>query len=119
MYRAGLESILGIRREGQLLRIDPNIPGDWSGFEVVLTLEDTIYTICVENISGAPGSVTQAELDGEPVTPTEAGFCVPLDGKAHRFLLRMSRLRRSDSSLSAIDPSLLPCLTEETEKKAG
>src|SRR6185295_7499635 len=36
MYRAGLESILGIRVRGARLEIDPCIPGAWSGFSVAL-----------------------------------------------------------------------------------
>lgn len=39
MYRAGLEGLLGIRRQGAWLLIDPCIPVTWSGFEVSLEVE--------------------------------------------------------------------------------
>ena len=35
MYRAGLEAILGVTREGSLLRIKPCVPATWDGFEIV------------------------------------------------------------------------------------
>jgi len=34
MYRLGLEAILGLRRVGEALHIDPCIPRDWSGYEL-------------------------------------------------------------------------------------
>jgi cyclic beta-1,2-glucan synthetase len=47
MYRAGLEAILGIRREGKLLRIKPCIPGAWPGFNVSLNFAGTQYDIAI------------------------------------------------------------------------
>ena len=45
MYRAGLEAILGITREGGKLRIKPCIPANWPGFEANLTFGKTRYEI--------------------------------------------------------------------------
>ncbi len=45
MYRAGLEAILGVTREGPMLRIKPCIPGDWDGFEVAMQFGSTRYEI--------------------------------------------------------------------------
>jgi cyclic beta-1,2-glucan synthetase len=45
MYRAGLEAILGITREGDRLRIKPCIPVSWPGFEASLTFGKTRYDI--------------------------------------------------------------------------
>jgi cyclic beta-1,2-glucan synthetase len=38
MYRAGIEGILGIRREGDRIVVDPCIPADWPGFEATIQL---------------------------------------------------------------------------------
>ena len=35
MYRAGLESILGLRRRGDFFSVDPCIPSSWPGYEIV------------------------------------------------------------------------------------
>ncbi|PRM86866.1 cation tolerance protein CutA, partial [Aliarcobacter cryaerophilus] len=39
MYQAGIDGILGIRREGQLLLIAPNLPAHWPGFSATITLD--------------------------------------------------------------------------------
>ena len=39
MYRAGVEGILGIRREGAVLVVDPCIPAAWPGFEATVERE--------------------------------------------------------------------------------
>jgi cyclic beta-1,2-glucan synthetase len=83
MYRAGIEGILGIRREGSFLVIEPCIPDAWPGFEATVKIDATRYRIRVESIlPGAPG-VTRAVLDGAPIHTTEAWVRVPLDGNSH------------------------------------
>ncbi|WP_417532447.1 GH36-type glycosyl hydrolase domain-containing protein, partial [Marinobacter lipolyticus] len=47
MYRAGMEGILGIHREGKELTIQPCIPSDWPGFEVSVKVDETEYFIVV------------------------------------------------------------------------
>ena len=47
MYRAGIEGILGIRREGAILVIDPCIPPEWPGYDATLNVGDTRYDIRV------------------------------------------------------------------------
>ena len=64
MHRAGVESILGIRREGQVLVIDPCIPAEWPGFEARIVLGDACYTIKVAAEGTQGRGVTSATLDG-------------------------------------------------------
>ncbi len=45
MYRAGLEAILGVTREGNKLRVKPCIREDWRGFEVAVQFGGTVYQI--------------------------------------------------------------------------
>ncbi|MCO5734526.1 glucoamylase family protein [Rhizobium sp. SSA_523] len=54
LYRAAVEGILGIRREGQRLFIRPVLPSDWDGFSADLTLDDKVYKIVVRVENGEP-----------------------------------------------------------------
>jgi cyclic beta-1,2-glucan synthetase len=82
MYRAGLESILGLRRRGSTFAIDPCIPSSWPEYEIVWRFGRTRYEIAVSNPDRRCRGVAGAELDGRPVDPA----AVPLvdDGATHR-----------------------------------
>ncbi|UVC10461.1 protein ndvB [Rhizobium sp. TH2] len=47
LYRTAVEAILGIRREGPRIRIEPVLPSAWPGFEAVLVLDSVRYEIMV------------------------------------------------------------------------
>jgi cyclic beta-1,2-glucan synthetase len=83
LYRAGLESILGFRKRGLALAIDPCIPRDWKRFEIVYRHGDTPYRIAVENPDAVCRGVSSISLDG---TPLVEDALVPLsdDGLEHR-----------------------------------
>ncbi|MGO4333938.1 glucoamylase family protein [Labrys sp. KB_33_2] len=84
MYRAGVESILGIRREGAYLVIDPCIPAAWPGFEATVKIAATQYTIRVESPSDTGCNVVVAAvLDGAPLGCVKGYARVPLDGGMH------------------------------------
>jgi cellobiose phosphorylase len=87
MYRLGLEAILGVRRLGDKLHIDPCIPGLWSGYEMTYTFGKTSYRIFVDNPNGVNCGVKKIKLDGKILTGGE----VPLvdDGNNHSVHLRM------------------------------
>ena len=74
LYRAGVESILGIRRRGDHLVVAPCLPKSWPGYAATLTLDDTVYGIRVTN-SGGSGPVTRLAINGQ------AGLVI--DGAAH------------------------------------
>ncbi|MCF8499998.1 MAG: glycosyl transferase [Rhodospirillum sp.] len=83
MYRAGIEGILGLRREGTVLLIDPRIPDHWAGFEATIDMEGTHYDIRVDNPPSAVGRRPAATFDSQPLRPREGLFPVPLDGGTH------------------------------------
>ncbi|WP_393994005.1 GH36-type glycosyl hydrolase domain-containing protein [Xanthobacter oligotrophicus] len=64
MQRAGIESILGLRKEGNMLRLDPCIPRDWPDFELTVRHGSARYIIMVENPSGVSRGIAAATLDG-------------------------------------------------------
>ena len=97
MYRAGLEGILGIRREGDFLVVDPCIPSAWPGFEATVKIGGTRYEIRVDNPSGrgrlcgAPRDHrrSHALLDGLTVIDAEPCVRVPLDERTHTLLVSL------------------------------
>jgi cyclic beta-1,2-glucan synthetase len=53
MYRLAVESLLGLRREGDRLHIAPCLPADWPGFTLRYRYGETDYRISVLRDPGA------------------------------------------------------------------
>ena len=87
MYQAGLEWILGLRREGARLYLRPCIPEDWPEFTVRYWYGQTRYEIKVENPERKQTGGTYLELDGERLESIEDGIPLVNDGETHRVLL--------------------------------
>jgi len=87
MVRLGLEAILGLRRVGKVLQINPCIPKHWPGYEMTYRDGETWYQIRVENPGGVNRGVRQVTLDGEVLSGGE----VPLlgDGRQHKVRVLM------------------------------
>jgi cyclic beta-1,2-glucan synthetase len=81
MYRAGLESILGLRRTGPTFAVDPCIPTAWPGCHISWRHLDTQYEVSVSNPERRCRGVLEATLDGA-ATDHRA---IPLvnDGRVH------------------------------------
>jgi cyclic beta-1,2-glucan synthetase len=89
LYRVGLEWILGLRKRGDALLIDPCIPAEWPGFEVVYRHGDARYAITVENPDGVCRGVTAVTVDGKALAPGDA---VPLESDGeHRITVVLGR----------------------------
>jgi cyclic beta-1,2-glucan synthetase len=52
MYRLALESLLGVRREGNRLHLAPCLPEGWPGFKLRYRYRDTVYRIAVVRDEG-------------------------------------------------------------------
>jgi cyclic beta-1,2-glucan synthetase len=83
LYRAGLEWILGLRKRGLALRIDPCIPRGWKRFEITYRHGATAYRITVENPSGVCRGVSSIRVDGAAL-PGDALIPLSDDGGEHR-----------------------------------
>ena len=81
MYRAGLESILGLRRSGAEFEIDPCIPSTWSDCSISWRLGATRYEISIVNPQRRCRGIADATLDDAPADP----HAVPIrdDGATH------------------------------------
>jgi cellobiose phosphorylase len=82
MYRLGIEGILGLSRQGERLRIRPQIPSSWPGFEAVYRYGRSHYHIMVEN---GNGDEVQVWLDGKELPTAD----IPLqdDGREHEVVI--------------------------------
>ena len=78
MYRLALESLLGLRLEGDKLRLAPCLPANWPGFKLRYRYRDTLYHIAV--VRDESGSV-------EPPT-----HVIPLvdDRREHRLEVKIA-----------------------------
>jgi cyclic beta-1,2-glucan synthetase len=87
MYRLVLEAILGLRRTGNVLRIDPCIPKHWPSFEVNYRNGKTVYHIRGKNPDGLNRGVKQVTLDEKPLRDGE----IPLveDDREHEVHVHM------------------------------
>jgi cyclic beta-1,2-glucan synthetase len=87
MYRAGLESILGLRRLGSVFEIDPCVPASWNDYSISWRIGTTRYEISVSNPDRRCRGVAEATLDGAPVDP----HAIPIadDGAEHRLVVML------------------------------
>lgn len=87
MYQVGLGEILGFKKKGSKLIIDPCIPEDWPGFQIIYKSGDTQYNIEVKNPQKVQHGVKSITLDGQLLNE----LFVPLidDGKLHHIVVTM------------------------------
>lgn len=87
LYRAGIESILGLRRRGNHFTITPCVPSSWTSFSITWRFGSATYEISIENPERLWRGIRKAELDGAPVDHR----AIPLvdDGKTHAVRVTM------------------------------
>jgi cellobiose phosphorylase len=87
MYRLGLEAILGIRRLGKTLQVNPCIPKGWPHFQITYRVGATVFHIRVDNPSAVNRGIKQLTLDGKVLPGNE----IPLleDGGEHQANILM------------------------------
>jgi cellobiose phosphorylase len=85
MYRLVVESLLGLRREGDRLRFAPCLPPHWSTFALRYRYLETIYCIAVERrpaADGRPPAGVRVAVDG--VLQNADGVLLVDDRQEHR-----------------------------------
>jgi cyclic beta-1,2-glucan synthetase len=83
MYRAGLESILGLTVERATLRLDPCIPRAWRDFEIAFRHQTTRYEVSVDNHAGVCRGIARLELDGQVLPHGSMHITLVDDGGTH------------------------------------
>jgi cyclic beta-1,2-glucan synthetase len=84
LYRAGLESMLGLRFTGGMLRLDPCLPSTWRRCEVAYHRGAVHCHVLIENPHGVCRGILSLELDGVSLPPSPALVPLLADGKPHR-----------------------------------
>jgi cyclic beta-1,2-glucan synthetase len=84
LYRAGLESILGLSRRGGMLHVAPCIPSHWTGFRIRYRFGSSEYEISVENPRAVAHGVASIDLDGVRLENPDHGIALRDDGQSHR-----------------------------------
>jgi cyclic beta-1,2-glucan synthetase len=90
MYRAAIEGLLGIRRQGESLVIKPCLPPEWPGYSAEIVIENSRYQLKLLQFT-AVDQVASLQLDGVDVSAQSNYFqgsdslILPLDGKAHQL----------------------------------
>ncbi|ART63397.1 GH36-type glycosyl hydrolase domain-containing protein [Kushneria marisflavi] len=87
LYQAGVQGILGIRREGRELIVNPCIPDDWPGYSATVELEGNHVTIRVERVED--GEAVGITLDGGRLEIIGEAR-VALDGRTHEVVVSLS-----------------------------
>ena len=99
MYRVWIESVLGLRKRGETLTLDPSIPAEWDGFTMRYRHGGSLYTIRVENPTHVEHGVGLLQLDG--VTLDDKLVSLQDDGKEHAVRVVLG----PNSSHDAADPA--------------
>jgi cyclic beta-1,2-glucan synthetase len=99
MYQTAIDGLLGLRRHGDTLSVNPSIPAMWPEFHVTWKAGRSIYRITVTNPEHQCRGVRTATLDGVPVDPR----AIPLndDGVDHDVAVVLGRERASDEQAAA------------------
>ena len=85
LYRVGLEAILGFRKIGETLEIDPCVPSTWKEFSITYRYGDATYEIRVRNPSGISKGIASTIVDGVGADRVK----LAADGRRHSVEITM------------------------------
>jgi cyclic beta-1,2-glucan synthetase len=85
MYRVTIENLIGLKREGDWLRIDPCLPSGWSGLRVTFRIRGAEYRIEIDNPDKLSRGVRSVDLDGKSIE----GGGIRLEPGSGRHLVRV------------------------------
>ena len=89
MQRAGIETILGLRIEGDVLCLDPSVPKTWPRFEMRVRFRSAHYEILVETPESVCRGIVAATVDGTAVADRPFALKMKDDGMTHHVLVRL------------------------------
>jgi len=103
IYRAGLERILGLTRQGTAFRLDPSIPASWPRYTILWRFGRSRYEIEVENPERRCRGIREAWYDGAAVDPS----AIPLvdDGAVHRVRAVIGRPKEKVEAQTSVGAS--------------
>ena len=90
MYRAGIEGILGLTRQGTHLLLDPCFPAHWPRIAMTIEQDGTLYDIVIENPGQTGRGIARVLLDGADSGHASGPLTLPLDGGTHRVTVTLT-----------------------------
>jgi cyclic beta-1,2-glucan synthetase len=106
MYQAAVQALLGLRRTGANMSINPCIPTGWPEYSLVWNVGRSRYRVVVTNPDHVSHGIAGAQLDGVDVDHE----AIPLldDGADHEVSVVLgsgSGLRRGQEAFSRVQPT--------------
>ncbi|HUE97273.1 MAG TPA: hypothetical protein VMN39_11470, partial [Longimicrobiaceae bacterium] len=89
MYRVGLEAILGFRKRGDTLFLDPSTPDGWGEYTIEYRFGRSLYAITVHDPAAVRRLGGSVSVDGRPLE--EAGIRLVDDGGTREVVVRPLR----------------------------
>jgi cyclic beta-1,2-glucan synthetase len=86
MYRVGLEGILGLKKRGDTLYVEPRAPAAWKEYGIEYRHGGSRYVIVVQNEDGATNGAVEVTIDGRP--SADGGIQLVDDGARHDVSVR-------------------------------
>ena len=84
MYRAGLESVLGLRVQGDKLKLRPCVPEHWPRAQISYRHRTARYEIVLENPGQSSCGIASLELDGQMLPRGTDTIELTDDGSTHQ-----------------------------------
>ena len=66
-YKIGIENILGLKIENNILEINPCIPKEWKEYSIKYKYKNTLYNIIVKNPESKNSGISKFILDGQDI----------------------------------------------------
>jgi cyclic beta-1,2-glucan synthetase len=86
MYRVGLEGILGLKKRGDTLFVEPRAPASWQGYSIEYRHGKSVYAIVVLNKNGVEGTAVEVKVDGQ--VAADGSIQLVDDGNRHEVVVQ-------------------------------
>ncbi len=99
MYRLMLESLLGLKREGNTLSFSPCIPKDWTSYSMSYRFGNSSYKIAfIQTLHTEYGKAVATTISLDGVVQSDHAIKLLDDYREHKIEVSISRLRSSAES---------------------
>jgi len=86
MYRLLIETLLGVKLEGDQLRLEPRLPKTWTTYKIHYRYRQTVYHITITRLAADSGDAkNQLTLDGKEIS----GTAIPLQNDRQEHAAEM------------------------------
>jgi cellobiose phosphorylase len=90
MYRLIVESLLGLRREGERLHLAPCLPADWTAFTMHYRYRETMYHIAIAQAVADEGEIGVSRLTVDGVERPDKVIPLVDDGQEHQVAVSVN-----------------------------